>query len=82
MLLISALTTTLYLGGWHGPFQPWLAVPWFALKTLALVLLFFWLRASLPRLRYDQLIAFGWKFLLPVALLNIMGTALIGLLWK
>jgi NADH-quinone oxidoreductase subunit H len=82
MLLISALTTTLYLGGWHGPFQPWLAVPWFALKTLALVLLFFWLRASLPRLRYDQLIAFGWKFLLPVALLNIMGTALIGMLWK
>jgi NADH-quinone oxidoreductase subunit H len=46
------------------------------------VLLFFWLRASLPRLRYDQLIAFGWKFLLPVALLNIMGTALVGLLWK
>jgi len=82
MLLISALITTLYLGGWHGPFQPWLAVPWFALKTLALVLLFFWLRASLPRLRYDQLIAFGWKFLLPVALLNIMGTALVGLLWK
>jgi NADH-quinone oxidoreductase subunit H len=82
MLLISALITTLYLGGWHGPFQPWLAVPWFALKTLALVLLFFWLRASLPRLRYDQLIAFGWKFLLPVALLNIMGTAMIGLLWK
>jgi NADH-quinone oxidoreductase subunit H len=82
VLLIAALTTILYLGGWHGPFQPWMAVPWFALKTLAVVLLFFWLRASLPRLRYDQLIAFGWKFLLPLALVNIMATALVGLLWK
>jgi NADH-quinone oxidoreductase subunit H len=82
VLLIAVLTTILYLGGWHGPFQPWMAVPWLALKTLAIVLLFFWLRASLPRLRYDQLIAFGWKFLLPLALVNIMATALVGLLWK
>jgi NADH-quinone oxidoreductase subunit H len=82
VLLISALTTALYLGGWHGPFEAWLGVLWFLLKTFALVLVFFWLRASLPRLRYDQLIAFGWKFLLPLALLNVMATALIGLLWK
>lgn len=82
VLLISALTTVLYLGGWHGPFQQWLAVPWFLLKTLALVLVFFWLRATLPRLRYDQLITLGWKFLLPLALLNVMVTALVGLLWK
>lgn len=82
VLLIAALTTLLYLGGWHGPFDQYLAVPWFALKTLLLVLVFFWLRASLPRLRYDQLIAFGWKFLLPLALANITLTALVGLLWK
>ena len=82
MLLIGALTTALYLGGWHGPFQPWMAAPWFVLKTLAIVLFFFWLRASLPRLRYDQLIAFGWKCLLPLALVNVMLTAAVGLLWK
>jgi NADH-quinone oxidoreductase subunit H len=81
VLLIAALTTTLYLGGWHGPFLPEAGVLWFALKTVAVVLVFYWLRTSLPRLRYDQLIAFGWKFLLPLALVNIMVTALVGMLW-
>jgi NADH-quinone oxidoreductase subunit H len=81
VLLIAALTTTLFLGGWRGPFLPEAAVVWFALKTVAVVLVFYWLRTSLPRLRYDQLIAFGWKFLLPLALLNIMATALVGMLW-
>jgi NADH-quinone oxidoreductase subunit H len=81
VLLIAALTTTLFLGGWRGPFLPWAGVLWFALKTVAVVLLFFWIRTSFPRLRYDQLIAFGWKFLLPLALVNIMVTALAGMLW-
>jgi NADH-quinone oxidoreductase subunit H len=81
VLLIAALTTTLFLGGWRGPFLPWAAVPWFMLKTGAVVLIFYWLRTSLPRLRYDQLMSFGWKFLLPLALVNIMVTALVGMLW-
>ncbi len=81
VLLIAALTTTLFLGGWRGPFLPWAGVLWFALKTGAVVVVFYWLRTSLPRLRYDQLIAFGWKFLLPLALVNIMVTALVGMLW-
>jgi NADH-quinone oxidoreductase subunit H len=81
MLLIAALTTTLFLGGWRGPFLPWAGVLWFALKTGAVVLVFYWLRTSLPRLRYDQLIVFGWKFLLPLALVNIMVTALVGMWW-
>jgi NADH-quinone oxidoreductase subunit H len=81
MLLIAALTTTLFLGGWRGPFLPWAGVLWFALKTGGVVLVFYWLRTSLPRLRYDQLIAFGWKFLLPLALVNIMVTALVGMFW-
>jgi NADH-quinone oxidoreductase subunit H len=81
VLLVAVLTTTLFLGGWRGPFLPWAGVLWFALKTGAVVLLFYWLRTSLPRLRYDQLIAFGWKFLMPLALVNIMVTALVGMFW-
>ena len=79
LLLIAALATVLFLGGWHGPWLP--GVVWFFLKTLVLILLFFWLRTSLPRLRYDQLMAFGWKWMLPAALLNLLVTAVLGLFW-
>lgn len=79
VLLIAALTTVLFLGGWHGPWLP--GVFWFAIKTLALVFLFYWLRTSLPRLRYDQLMNSGWKLLLPAALINLMITAVLGLFW-
>lgn len=79
VLLIAALTTVLFLGGWHGPWLP--GVVWFALKTLALIFLFFWLRTSLPRLRYDQLMDFGWKLMLPAALINLLMTAGLGLFW-
>jgi NADH-quinone oxidoreductase subunit H len=79
MLLIAALITVLFLGGWHGPWLP--GVVWFAVKTLALIFLFFWLRTSLPRLRYDQLMDFGWKLMLPAALINLLITAVFGLFW-
>ena len=79
IILISALVTTLFLGGWLGP---WLPPPvWFLLKTFALVTLFILLRAALPRPRYDQLMAFGWKVLLPLALLNLLVTGGI-LVWR
>jgi NADH-quinone oxidoreductase subunit H len=79
VLLIAALTTLLFLGGWHGPWLP--GICWFAIKMLKLILQFFWLRTSLPRLRYDQLMNSGWKFLLPAALINLMVTAVLGLFW-
>lgn len=75
VILISALITTLFFGGWLGPvLPPWL---WFFLKTAAFVLLFILLRASLPRPRYDQLMSFGWKLMLPLALLNVTVTGLV-----
>jgi NADH-quinone oxidoreductase subunit H len=70
--LISALTVTLFFGGWLGPWLP--PVVWFALKTLFFICLFILLRAALPRPRYDQLMSFGWKVLLPLTLLNLLGT--------
>ncbi len=70
--LISALIVTLFFGGWYGPFLPPLL--WFALKTAVLICGFVLLRASMPRLRYDQLMSFGWKIMLPTALLNLLIT--------
>jgi NADH-quinone oxidoreductase subunit H len=72
VLLISAMAVTLFLGGWKGPWLP--PVIWFAIKTLAFVALFFLLRASLPRPRYDQLMAYGWKVMLPLSLANLAVT--------
>jgi NADH-quinone oxidoreductase subunit H len=78
--LISALTVSLYFGGWLGPdFLPPLV--WFILKTFAFICLFILLRASLPRPRYDQLMEFGWKVLLPLSLINLMATGAI-VLWR
>lgn len=74
--LISALITTLFLGGWLGPdFLP--PTVWFMLKTLIFIVFFILLRASLPRPRYDQLMEYGWKFLLPLALVNLLVTGAI-----
>jgi|DewCreStandDraft_1066081.scaffolds.fasta_scaffold00342_30 NADH-quinone oxidoreductase subunit H len=73
MVNISALVTVLYLGGWA---PGWIFPPiWFLLKVAFLLLVFIWLRATLPRLRYDRLMALGWKILLPLALLNLFATA-------
>jgi NADH-quinone oxidoreductase subunit H len=73
MITLSGLAVTLFLGGWHGPLLP--GPLWFVLKLAAFLFVFIWLRATLPRLRYDQLMAFGWKVLLPVATLNAVVTA-------
>ena len=72
MVTVSAVATDLFLGGWHGPFLP--PVVWFSGKVLAFAFLFIWVRGTLPRLRYDQLMHFGWKVLTPLALVNILVT--------
>ena len=74
MIVLSALCVTLFFGGWVGPYDP-LGPLWFVLKLLAVLFVFIWLRTTVPRLRYDQLMAFGWKVLLPVATLNAVITA-------
>ena len=75
---LSALATTLFLGGWTGPWLPsWL---WFAVKTSAVIFFLFWVRATMPRMRVDQLMGFAWKVLIPVALFNILLTGLLSLL--
>ncbi len=76
LITLSALAVTLFLGGWHGPWAP-LGPLWFLLKLAALIFLFIWIRTTLPRLRYDQLMQFGWKILLPVATLNAVVTAIV-----
>jgi len=71
---IAALTTLLFLGGWLGPFLP--GVVWFLLKVYALVLVVFWIRGTFPRLRIDQLMAFAWKVMVPLAFYTIVITAI------
>jgi len=79
MVAVCAIATTLFLGGWDGPFNlpPSLSWIWFVVKTGILVYFFIWQRGTFPRLRYDQIMRFGWKFLLPLALANIFVTGLI-----
>lgn len=72
VILLGALATTFFLGGWQGPFLPPLL--WFFLKTMGFAFFFIWVRGTMPRLRYDQLMSFGWKLLTPLALLNILVT--------
>lgn len=78
IVLISAMMVTLFFGGWLGPWLP--AEVWFSLKTLVFVSFFVLLRASLPRPRFDQLIGWGWKLMLPLALLNLAVTGAVVLL--
>jgi NADH-quinone oxidoreductase subunit H len=78
MFTVSMLAATLFLGGWQGPFVeqvPILGVFYFLGKVVFFLFLYIWLRGTLPRFRFDQLMNFGWKFLLPVALLNVIITA-------
>ncbi len=74
MIAVAAVGVTLFLGGWQGPFLP--GFFWFGIKVFALMFFYVWLRATFPRFRYDQLMAFGWKVLFPLALLNTIVTAL------
>jgi len=89
MILVSCVAAALFLGGWNAPYPgtllehiglesiAWVEnVVWFAVKVYFFLFLFFWLRATLPRLRYDQLMRFGWKVMLPIALGNILLTAI------
>ena len=83
MITVGCLATLLFLCGWHGPiFGPlWLQVVlpvfWFVLKVFCFMILYIWVRGTLPRFRYDQLMAFGWKFLFPLAVANLVVTALV-----
>ena len=83
MVTVSCLATILFFGGWHGPvFGPYvlrvlLPVVWFCAKLFCFLFFYIWMRGTLPRFRYDQLMAFGWKFLLPLGLFNILVTSFI-----
>ena len=73
MMVVSGIAITVFLGGWQGPVLP--SVAWFLIKLTLFLFFYIWLRATFPRLRYDQLMGFGWKVLLPAALLNLVVTA-------
>lgn len=76
MVTVSAVATDLFLGGWHGPFLPEsLGWVWFLVKVAALLFFYVWMRWTLPRYRYDQLMAFGWKVLLPASVINLLVTS-------
>jgi NADH-quinone oxidoreductase subunit H len=80
LITLSGLCVTLFLGGWHGPGwtgPSWAGPLWFLLKLIVVLYVFIWMRTTLPRLRYDQLMRFGWKVLLPVATVNAIVTALL-----
>jgi NADH-quinone oxidoreductase subunit H len=77
IIVFSGLATALFLGGWHGPGPEALGPLWVVLKMFLVVCVFIWARATFPRLRYDQLMSFGWKVLLPVATVNALVTAIL-----
>ncbi|HLJ90110.1 MAG TPA: NADH-quinone oxidoreductase subunit NuoH [Candidatus Angelobacter sp.] len=85
MITVGCIATLLFFGGWHGPALPFLPpllqsllpIFWFSVKIFVFMFVYIWIRGTLPRFRYDQLMAFGWKFLLPLAIANIIITGLI-----
>ena len=77
LITLSGLAVTLFLGGWHFFWLDGLGPLWFVLKLFVLLFVFIWMRTTLPRLRYDQLMRFGWKILLPVATINAVVTAIL-----
>jgi len=79
MITVSAIGATLFWGGWGGPFYGWIN---FLIKVFAFMFFFIWIRATFPRLRYDQLMYLGWKIMLPLALANIVFTGFAVLLWQ
>jgi len=79
IIVLSALAVTFFLGGWLGPGPAWLSFFWFFIKSAVVAFLFIWVRATLPRLRYDQLMHFGWKWLVPLSLVNVLLTGAMAL---
>jgi NADH-quinone oxidoreductase subunit H len=77
ILIVSGIASTMFLGGWMGPGPGWLDPIWMLFKMWMLAMFFIWIRATLPRFRYDQLMSFGWKILLPLATLNVLVTAVL-----
>jgi len=77
MIVIAGIATAMFLGGWHGPGPNYLNPLWVILKMFFFIVLFIWVRATLPRFRYDQLMSFGWKVLLPLTTINVHVTAII-----
>jgi NADH-quinone oxidoreductase subunit H len=77
MFVVSGIAAAFFLGGWMGPGPGWLDPIWMIAKIMALIFIFIWVRATLPRLRYDQLMSLGWKVLLPLATLNALITAVL-----
>ena len=86
MITVSALATTLFLGGWHAPLPfslfpeadaGWMGLLWFVLKVVLVLFVFIWLRGTLPRLRYDQFMRFGWRWLIPISLVWIVMVAIL-----
>jgi NADH-quinone oxidoreductase subunit H len=75
MFIAAAVGTVLFLGGWHGPILP--GVVWFLIKVYALIFMMMWFRWTFPRVRFDQLINFAWKILIPLAFANLLITALV-----
>ena len=75
MITVSAIAASMFFGGWNGPFFP--PVIWFVIKVVAFMFVYVWVRGTLPRLRYDQLMKFGWLVLFPLGIINVMVTALI-----
>jgi NADH-quinone oxidoreductase subunit H len=79
-MVVSAVAICVFLGGWRGPVLP--PALWFLIKMALFLFCYIWLRATFPRLRYDQLMAFGWKVLLPASLLNLAVTGVVLVLWS
>jgi NADH-quinone oxidoreductase subunit H len=77
LVIVCAVAAVLFLGGWHGPGPDWLGPLWFFLKVYLLVFVIMWFRWTFPRLRFDQLMRFAWMYLVPLALVNLVGTALV-----
>ena len=82
MVVMSALAVTCFLGGWIGPFEiPYIPFFWFLIKLYIILFIYIWVRATLPRYRYDQLMGLGWKVLIPVAIINLFLTAFLKLIF-
>lgn len=75
MILTACVATVLFLGGWHGPFLP--DIVWFIIKVLFVLFIYLWLESTLPRLRFDQLMALGWKILIPISIANLLVTSVV-----